>query len=275
MEGFNSPYLIKKPRRMKIILIIFLFINPVDDLNRIAEINSLKKEAKEAYTSGDYEQAVLTYEKLVNEYGLGDENILLNLANSYYKKENHEKALELYASLYESSNTSISSSAFNQAGLIAHQQKKKEEAINYFKEALKANPSNEAARFNYIKLKKEIEEEQKKKDQENKQNKDEKNKDKKEQEKKEQDNKESGDKKEGEEGEEEKKEKPKNEGEKKEEGEEQEPPQPSTADKLEEMNMSEEKAQMILEAMKNNEIQYIQQNQKKPQSKADDGKPDW
>ena len=268
---------------MKIILIIFLFINPVNDLNRIAEINSLKKEAKEAYTSGDYEQAVLKYEKLVNEYGLGDENILLNLANSYYKKENTEKALELYASLQESSNTDISSAAYNQTGLMAHQQKKKEEAINYFKEALKANPSNEAARFNYVKLKKELEEEQKKKHQENKENKenkDEKNKDKKEQEKKE-----DGDKKDGEEGEEEKKDKgkqgeeekeeeQKKEGEK-EEGEEQEPPQQSTADKLQEMNMSEEKAQMILEAMKNNEIQYIQQNRKKPQSNVDDGKPDW
>lgn len=260
---------------MKLIFILFLLINPVNDLNRIAEVNSLKKEAKEAYTQGNFDQAVQKYEKLVSEYDVRDENVMLNLANAYYKNESVEKAMELYANLNGSNNNNIRSAAFNQSGLIAHQQKKKEEAINLFKEALKANPSNEAARFNYSKLKKEIEEEQKQEENKDKKNKDE-NKDKKEQEeKKEGDNKEGEDKKEeGKEGEEEKEQEGK-EGEKGKEGEENQPPQPSTQDKLEEMNMSEEKAQMILEAMKNNEVQYIQQNKKKPQSRADDGKPDW
>ena len=34
----------------------------------------------------------------------------------------------------------------------------------------------------------------------------------------------------------------------------------SLSEKLKEMNISEEKAKMILEALKNKEIQYIQQN---------------
>lgn len=268
---------------MKLIFILFLFINPVNDLNRIAEVNSLKKEAKEAYTQGDFDQAVQKYEKLVSEYDVRDESVMMNLANAYYKNKNVEKAMELYANLNGSTDNNIRSAAFNQSGLIAHQQKKKEEAINLFKEALKANPSNEAARFNYVKLKKEIEEEQKQ-DQENKDDKNqEENKDKKEQ-NKEQEDKKEGDKKEGEdkkeegkEGDEEKdeKEQESKEGEEGEEGEENQPPQPSTQDKLQEMNMSEEKAQMILEAMKNNEVQYIQQSKKKPQSRPDDGKPDW
>jgi len=41
------------------------------------------------------------------------------------------------------------------------------------------------------------------------------------------------------------------------------------------MNISEEKAKMILEAMKNNEIQYIQQNRRKAKKKKDSSKPDW
>ena len=72
------------------------------------------------------------------------------------------------------------------------------------------------------------------------------------------------------------------EGEEKKEGEEnneekdeKQPPQPSTADKLEKMNLTEEKAKMILEALKNSEIQYIQQNQRRPTKKKDSGKPDW
>jgi Ca-activated chloride channel homolog len=41
------------------------------------------------------------------------------------------------------------------------------------------------------------------------------------------------------------------------------------------MEMSEEKAQMILEAMKNQEIQYLQQNKRKATKPEDRSKPDW
>jgi Ca-activated chloride channel family protein len=41
------------------------------------------------------------------------------------------------------------------------------------------------------------------------------------------------------------------------------------------MEMSEEKAQMILEAMKNQEIQYLQQNKRKATKPKDRSKPDW
>lgn len=49
----------------------------------------------------------------------------------------------------------------------------------------------------------------------------------------------------------------------------------ATKQKLKEMNISEEKAQMILEALKNNEIQYIQQRKRQPTEQQDSGKPDW
>ena len=44
---------------------------------------------------------------------------------------------------------------------------------------------------------------------------------------------------------------------------------------LEEMKISPEKAQMILDALKNNEIQYIQQMQRRPTQRPDSDKPDW
>lgn len=60
-----------------------------------------------------------------------------------------------------------------------------------------------------------------------------------------------------------------------EEGKEMDEPPQTRKDKLEELNLTEEKAQMILEAMKNNEIQYIQQNTRKATKKQDSNKPDW
>lgn len=63
------------------------------------------------------------------------------------------------------------------------------------------------------------------------------------------------------------------EGEQNEKDQQQQPPSPS--DKMQEMNISEEKAKMILEALKNSEIQYIQQNRRKPTKRKESDKPDW
>lgn len=50
---------------------------------------------------------------------------------------------------------------------------------------------------------------------------------------------------------------------------------PQLAEKLKDMKISEDKAKMILEAMKNQEVQYLQQNKRKSTKARDKGKPDW
>ena len=45
--------------------------------------------------------------------------------------------------------------------------------------------------------------------------------------------------------------------------------------RLQEMNISPEKAKMILEAMKSKEIQYLQQKQRQPSRRQRSNKPDW
>ena len=46
-------------------------------------------------------------------------------------------------------------------------------------------------------------------------------------------------------------------------------------EKLDQMQMTKEKANMILEAMKNQEKQYLQQNKRKATKPKDRNKPDW
>lgn len=60
-----------------------------------------------------------------------------------------------------------------------------------------------------------------------------------------------------------------------EEGEEQQGQELDTEKRLEEMNISPEKARMILEAMKSNEVQYLQQKKRKQTSRPDSDRPDW
>jgi Ca-activated chloride channel family protein len=50
---------------------------------------------------------------------------------------------------------------------------------------------------------------------------------------------------------------------------------PEVAKRLEQMKISEDKARMILEAMKNQETQYLQQNKRKATKSKDRTKPDW
>ena len=281
---------------MKLIIGIFVTTLLFTDLDKIGKINSLKKEAKKAYLGGDYKTAVEKYRYLIDSLGVKEDEVLLNLANSYFELRDTTNISNAYLPLTQSTNSSIKSVANQQLGVAANRNEKYEEALQQFKQALKADPTNEDARFNYEIVKKKLEaqkkqEEQQKKDQkkEDQKKEDEKkdqNKDKKDQKKDQNDkqDKEQKDKKEQQEKEQkEKQNKEQQEKEKKEKEQEQKDEKnkdkkdipPSVSEKLKDMQMSEEKAKMILEAMKNQEVQYLQQNKRKATKPRDKGKPDW
>ncbi len=273
---------------MKLALGFFVVAFLFTDLDKIGKINSLKSEAKKAYLGGDYKTAVEKYKYLIDSIGVNEDEVLLNLANSYFELQDTSHLANAYLPLTQSSNLKIKSVANQQLGVSANRQEKFEEALNYFKQALKADPTNEDARFNYELVKKKLEEqkkqeqEQKKEDQKKDENKDEK-KDQKDKENKDQkqDQKDKQDKEqqEKEKKDQEQKEKQSKEQEEQEQKEEQNKEKkdlpPSVSEKLKEMQMSEEKAKMILEAMKNQEVQYLQQNKRKATKPKDKGKPDW
>ena len=279
---------------MKFILIVFLIINPLTELDKIAKINKAKKEAEQAYLAEDYSLANAKYLYLKDSLGVTDDKLLLNLANTQFILEDTTSALNSYSELKDSPNREIRSLAYQQLGAMQFNSKKYKEALSQYKSALKENPGNADARYNYELLKKlikEQEEQEKKKDDKNKdeQNKDQQDQEEKDQEKQDQQNKDEQEKQDQEEQQEQEKqdqEKQDEEQEKKEQ-EEQKPdeqkeeeeqeskPNPIDEEKLKEMKISEEKAKLILEAMKNNEVQYIQQNKRKAKKKKDPSKPDW
>lgn len=275
---------------MKLILVFFLVLTPLSELNKIAKINAHKKEAKEAYLAEDFEKAAFHYRFLVDSLGVSEGEVLLNLANSLYKIQDTTSAKKIYHEiLSNNSSREIKSIVYQQLGAIDFNLKKYKEALNYYKNAVKQNPENGDVRYNYELLKKLLEEQEntnqeQQQDQQNQENKDDQNQDQqnKDQQNQEQQNKENQEQQENQqqEGEEQQQDEgEKQEQEESEEGEENdenpEDKQPTTAEKLEEMNISEEKARMILEAMKNKEIQYIQQNKRKAKKPKKSGKPDW
>lgn len=293
---------------MKYILIIAILALIPGDIDKIAKVNKLKQEAKEAYLNGDYETALSKYQYLTDSLGVKDDNISLNLANAYYNTKDTAQAINGYSSLLNSSSKLIRSTANQQLGVISTRNKKFKEALDHFKEALRADPANEDARYNYEMMKK-ILEEQEKQQQQNQQNQDQQdqkdqqqNQDQQQQQQnqegqdQDEQNQQQDEQQQEQEGESEQEqeqqegkeqEQEQQEGEQKEqeqqeqqEGEEsdekkQEEQANSISEKLEEMKISEEKAKMILEALKNKEIQYYQQTKKKPTKRKDPNKPDW
>jgi hypothetical protein len=271
------------------LLTILLLIGPGD----IARINTAKSEARKAYLAGDYKTAAEKYTFLVDSAGVREDEVMMNLANSYFQLNDTTRAMGAFQPLTLSSNPRLKSIANQQLGVMVNRDGKMEEALAYFKQAMKADPTNDDARFNYELVKKKLDEKKKKEEQkqdknkDNKENKDQENKDqeKKDEEKKDkQDQKNKDEKKDQESKEQEEKEKKEQEQKDKEQKEkeakekqnkERKDIPPSVKEKLKDMDMSEEKAKMILEAMKNQEIQYLQQNKRKPTKQRDKTKPDW
>lgn len=309
------------------ILIPFFLIhsvsgNPINDLDKIGKANRYKERATEAIENEDFDLAISSYHYLLDSMGGDESEILLNLAHCYYKKGDEEQASRFYQELVSDKENKIKAAANQQLGVMQAKKGELDSALEHLKTALKANPSDEKIRYDYVTVKKmledqkkkEKEEEQKKEDQDDKkdeqkedkqdqkdqqqkqdqqnqeqdqkdqqqQQQDQQQKDQQEQEKQQQNQQEQ---KEGEDQQQqqEQKEEENKEGEKKDaqqqsaeekKEEEKKQQQQMQEQRMQQINMTPEKAKMILDALKNQEVQYYQQMRRKAKPKESD-KPDW
>lgn len=325
-----------------------VFAKP-DPVTRIQEINSLIKKARNSFEKGEFKKALSYYHVLQDSLDYSNNDLILNMAHAYWKSGDTATAQQTYNKVIHGDSKRDASIAWQQLGIISHSQNHNEEALEEFKQALIADPSNEDARYNYELLKKQMEEQKKKQnkdqqnqkkndknkkdqqkknkqnqDQKNQQNKDQKNKDQKnkdqqnksDQNKKEQQNKKDqqkkndqqdkqkqGDKKkqndsqkqdqqkkdQQKKGDQKKQDQQKGEQQKKQEQKQQKPGEekqkqgekkdqpisPMTKERLKKMNISEDKAKMILQAMRNQEAQYFQQLKRKAKKSTNSDMPDW
>ena len=252
-----------------VILFLSVWIN---DPNDIALINTYKADAEQSFLAEDFSQAVSQYKFLVDSLNVNEDAIHLNLGHAYHQMGDTAQARTAYNRATLSSNAALKSIAYQQLGVISKSNKNLKESLTYLKASIKANPDNSDAKYDFELVKKLMQENQ---DQENKED----------QEKKEDQNQESDSENEeqkDQEGDEQEQDQKDDSSEKKNQDESPSEEDPtdeiankSTQEKLSEMNISPEKAEMILEAMRNGEIQYIQQQKRKATEKKDKGKPDW
>lgn len=274
---------------MKIIFSIILTVL-LTDPKEIARINTLKKEAEDAYLSQNYELALAKYSLLHDSLGVDDPAITLNLAHAHYHLGDTTGAKSSYGKLATSENRKLKSIALQQMGVMSKEANKLEEALQQLKSAIKANPANQDARYNYEVVKKLLEEQEQQQQNKDQQNQDQENKDGEDEnqqknqdqqnkegddQKKENQNEEEQEKSDQEKQEEEQQQQQEKQSEESEKQEQEQSQEQMTKEKLEEMGISEEKARQLLEAMRQSEIKYLQQQRRKPTKRPPSGKPDW
>lgn len=151
---------------MRLVVLIMVMNVLLSDIDKIAKINRIKRTAEKAYANGDINSAISSFRLLTDSLGVKEDPVLLNLANAYFQQNDTSNAVQFYSRVLSSDDANIRSRAYQQMGIINKQQNKLDQSMANFKTALKADPNNEDARYNYELLKKIMDEQ--KQQQENK-----------------------------------------------------------------------------------------------------------
>lgn len=139
---------------MRFLVLIVLFLT----LSGFAPNDARK--ANEAYERGDYETAAELYRSAI-EQDPDNPRLYYNLGNALAQSGNPDeatRAYEQYRSMIEDAGQE-SLADYNQGRMLTDTENF-DEALNFFREALKKNPDDEDARFNYELAKRKQEQQQ-------------------------------------------------------------------------------------------------------------------
>lgn len=262
----------------RLLLGLLLLITTVAnaDIGDIAAINQLKREAEAAFQNKFWNVAINKYKLLTDKYGVKEPAILLNLAHAYFEVKEMSMALMNYEQAAKTGDRAIQTVAYQQAALIKAQSGQLDKALEQLRNSLRASPDNQAARYNYEVVYALLVKQKQQQQGQNEQN----NADQSQQNKNQQQQQQNADKQQQQQKGQQSKENAQA-GEQDEQGSEQGKMEDKSSNsklrskKLEQIKMTEEQAKTILDAIRNNEVQYLQQMQRQPGRRTDRSKPDW
>ncbi len=117
------------------------------DFSRIATINHHLQTANTAYRAKQFKTAAYHYTILVDSLKADDPKITLQCGHAYFYAGRKRVAYQYYARLVTLPNRTVQSIAWQQLGFMSSTQPAR--SLAYFRNALRANPENEVARYNY------------------------------------------------------------------------------------------------------------------------------
>ncbi len=117
-------------------------------LDRVSRFNLARRQAENAYALGDYKQAIVNYNYLVNS-NVADAATYLNLGHAYFRLGQFTSAKVAYAAIRPNEPTELVERAAIQLGILACRQRDSATALTFFRAALLRNPDNEVARYDF------------------------------------------------------------------------------------------------------------------------------
>ncbi|MBC7388152.1 MAG: tetratricopeptide repeat protein, partial [Opitutaceae bacterium] len=134
--------------RLLLLLVVINLKAGLDPL-KTRYANQAKQRAENAVASNDYKTAIEAYNYLLDTLKVKDDKALLNLAHAHMKRADYNNAISRYTEATKTTDTKIKSIAFQQLGILQSERGNREEAKDHFKSAIKFDPANTQARFNY------------------------------------------------------------------------------------------------------------------------------
>lgn len=135
------------------LLYLLLWIWDNRALDTVGKSNQDKSDAESAYLAGDYQRAAGLYHQIAYGSIFSDPASRLYLAHSYFKLDSMQLARAQYTWLLRASDPGISSEANTQLAVLKGYEQDTTEALSYLKTALRLDPDNETARYDYELLK--------------------------------------------------------------------------------------------------------------------------
>lgn len=112
------------------------------------ETYRMVKQGNRAFKSDNFKEAEKCYLKAL-QTSPRNARIRFNLADTYMAQNNQQEALKQFAEAAKvETNKTVRAMSFHNMGYIHHKQKQYDKAIEYYKEALRNNPSDEDTRYN-------------------------------------------------------------------------------------------------------------------------------
>lgn len=133
---------------------IVLWVLNFGSFNTITLRNKAKANAEQAYQKNDYLLASTYFLQVLNYTLFVEPEIRLDLGHCYYQLKDYEGATRQYQRLLQINDPQIATSSLTQMGILLEQKSNHQQALDHFKKALSVNPNNEIARYNYELLKK-------------------------------------------------------------------------------------------------------------------------
>ena len=134
---------------MNILLLSFLlWLSDNRSFDNIARGNRARVSSQLAYQNANYLEASIAYRQVLSSSAFAEPEARLNLAHSYFKLNQLQNAQRYYEQLGKLRNASLAARAQMQLGVIYTLRKDTVSALRYFRKSLVTNPENRLAAYN-------------------------------------------------------------------------------------------------------------------------------